>query len=849
LNDEPVLACPLSAGYRLRRFARKNRRLLATAAALGTLLVVATMGAGIAAVQSSRLADREQELRAAAEQRADLEAKGRDELNQKLYLNRIALAQQELYAQNIGRAHELLDECPASLRGWEWRFLKRFRLGNPLTLPDKVDSATFSPDGRFLATRRNGNLIDILNCETGEKIRTLQASSTWIDCYGLDFCRSDGETLLAVGDAMGKVVKIWNVDTGEEQRTLEGHAARLRSVAFSPDGRHLAAGSISGGAKVWDWKSGQIVYELPRASVSRFAYSPDGRRLAMAVFESDHGVELLDAATGREIRAFGNHYGGTESVAYHPHAPQLATCGNDGTVKIWDEATGTLLRTLRGHNGPVKDVVFTPDGRRLVSAGWDKTLKIWEVKTGQETLTLRGHVDTVMKLEFSRDGDRLISTGLEDAKIWDARPGDDAATLGVMSVLGHSSLVTSVAFSPNGRLLATADADRLINVWNLAGLAQGRLTLDRSFQRDPDIGVSIAFSPDSRRLASTGWVDACLQVWDTETSRSIIQPVHKSNGGRGLAFSPDGTRIGSTGPGAIGEYDAATGETLWRDKALGNMNSLAYSPDGKYLAVSNHRCVSIRDRESSKELITLEHPAIIWGVAFSPDSQGVVTACFDHSLRLWDPTNGRELREFRGHTDRTICVAFSPDGQRLASGGDDSTVKVWDVASGRELVTLRGHRGCVWSVAFSPNGAWLSSAGGHAGKGEVKIWMLANVLEAASQPAQLERARRHAVEFYRLTAAAQPKVWEHQRNLGQACIQAQHWDEATLAYSAAIELNSSACPDLIAALMAKEQDAECRIVVRRLITAVERMSNDQPDRADLRRAREYTSQLLLDAEG
>jgi eukaryotic-like serine/threonine-protein kinase len=731
LTDEPVLAGPPSNTYRMRKFARKNRKLLVAAAVVGVLLVTTTLASIWAAVQSARLAETEHELRGTAEQRADAERKAKEEIEWSFYLHRIARAQQELLAENTGRAEELLDECPALLRGWEWHYLKRSRPGNPLSLKGNL-SAALSPDGRYLALENEN--VDIVDAATGRRVRTLRGVTSFIESWGMAFYPKAGETILAAGDFRDKVVRLWNVDTGQEIRTLRGHGDRLRTVAFSPDGQRLVAGSVNRGAKVWDWRTGQLMFEVSKPpKISRIAYSADGRRVAVGGWGDEKDVIVYDAASWREIRSFGKHKGGIEAVAYSPNGEHVATSGSDGLVNIWKESSGALELTLSGHTGTVHDVAYAPDGRRLASVGWDKTLKLWDTETGKETLTLRAHTDEVCKVVFSPDGHRLLSAGKDSVKVWNATPVGEMVGSEALSLPGHTSFVTSVAFSPDGRLLASAGSDRLIKVWEVASLGQGTPPKGLTLEGHTDRILSLAFSPDSRRLASAGW-GGDIKTWNAAAAREILT-VPAGDDLRIVAFSPDGRFLASLGPGRLDVWNANTGEhVMVIPMPNGELHAMAYSPDGKYVALGQWHDVRIWDMGTAKEVRSFNHSGLVQCVAYSPDGRRVASASFDQTVKIWDPKNGNEIRTLRGHADRVVSVAFGPNGKRLASGSADSTVKLWNAATGREIGTLRGHTGYVWSVAFSPDGTRLASGGGHQAKGEVKVWDLTR-LEHSSDPA------------------------------------------------------------------------------------------------------------------
>ncbi len=342
LHDEPVQACPPSARYRLRKFVRKHKTWLATAAAFAALLllgVAASTWQAWRATQAEALAiaaeavaiaerdDKEQARQAEAEQRAEAQQQ-RDAaraLNERL--------QRTLYAAHMNLAHnawetptgaervrQLLEQHrpqagETDLRGFEWYYLYRLCHTEILTLQGHtrdVLTLAYSPDGKRLASG------------SGHESR-----------------RAPGE------------VKVWDAQTGQELRVLQGHSNRVSSVAFSPDGKRLASASGDNTVKVWD------------------------------------------PQTGQELLTFREHSRPVTSVAFSPDGKRLASASSDKTVKVWDARTGQELFSLQGHTDDVNSVVFSPDGKRLASASDDQTVKVWEAQTGQELLTLKGHTNLV----------------------------------------------------------------------------------------------------------------------------------------------------------------------------------------------------------------------------------------------------------------------------------------------------------------------------------------------------------------------------------------------------------------------------------------------------------------------
>ncbi len=279
-------------------------------------------------------------------------------------------------------------------------------------------------------------------------------------------------------------------------------------------------------------------------------------------------------------------------------------------------------------------------------------------------------------------------------------------------VLEHAGRVTSVAYSPDGKRLATHSAGTAGNIQGGTLSVWDAHTGARLFSQPAGVFATATFSPDGKR------VFALAKILDAETGKELLS-LSGSGGGFGVAFFPDGKRLATgtsrDGQPAIGIaiWDAQTGERLLTlEGHTAQLRGLAISPDGKRLAsASADKTVKLWDAESGQILHTLEgHAEAVFGVAYCSDGKRVASASSDKTVKLWDALSGDEIRTLRGHTSNVISVTFSPDGKRLASASADNTVKVWDVESGDELFSLGGHTRPVWSVAFSPDGQRLASA-------------------------------------------------------------------------------------------------------------------------------------------
>ncbi|ELS32234.1 MULTISPECIES: WD40 repeat domain-containing protein [Pseudanabaena] len=356
--------------------------------------------------------------------------------------------------------------------------------------------------------------------------------------------------------------------------------------------------------------------------------------------------------------------------------------------------------------------IFDPDIRKIVpSYIKDRTLgRLWEVIYNiREANRLEGHNKSVTSVAFSPDG-KTIASGSNDKtiKLWNLE-GKELRTL-----IGHRNGVWSVAFSPDGKIIASGSSDYTIKLWNLEGKELQTLTGHSNWVE------SVAFSPDGKIIAS-GSSDLTIKLWNLEGKELRTLTGH-SNIVMKVAFSPDGkTIVSGSDDKTIKLWDLAGKELRTLTGHSNEVWSVAFSPDGKTIASgSNDKTIKLWDL-AGKELRTLTgHSNGVWSVAFSPDGKIIASGSRDHTIKLWD-LKGKEIQTLTGHSNIITRVAFSPDGKTIASGSADHTIKLWNLKE-KEPQTLTGHSKIVMKVAFSPDGKTIASGSYDS---TIKLWNLA----------------------------------------------------------------------------------------------------------------------------
>lgn len=581
-----------------------------------------------------------------------------------------------------------------------------------------VWAIAYSPDGKILASGSSDRTIKLWDRKTGNCRKTLPGHTDIVHTVAFSPLtsplkkakgrESQGESILASGSA-DQTIRIWNITTGDCRQILTGHQSQVSAVTFSPDGLSLA--SCDGQSiKIWDIQTGecQQTFSNDLTFVWSIAFSPDGETLACG---DGKVIKLWHIKTGECYQILSGFSSQVWSVVFSSNG-EIIAASDKQTLKLWQiDPTGAInaLQTIQGYANSVWSVAVNPipwqftslptpllqedppllpfakgelagntpplakreQGGIVASGGADQTISLWDISTRRCLATLSQHQKSIRTLAFSPiPSQGILASGSEDKTICLWQPKKIAISdktsrenLAPFQLLGHTGCVWSLAFSPDGKILASGSSDQTIRLWDITNRHCVRILSGHD-----SWVLSVAVSPISPNPPDRGWIlasssaDQTIRLWNTTTGECIKTLFGHQGLIWSIAFSLDGKILASA------SEDGTV--KLWQ---IDNLN-LTSKPSA---------CISLEG-----------HQSLVWSVAFSPISPGQILASSstDQTIRLWDVSEGRCIKVLEGHNSAVWSVAFTPDGKTLISSSNDETIKFWDVESGVCLDTIRPER-------------------------------------------------------------------------------------------------------------------------------------------------------------
>jgi WD40 repeat protein/serine/threonine protein kinase/tetratricopeptide (TPR) repeat protein len=722
LDDEPVLAGPPSSWYRLRKFARRNRALVATAAVVATALVaVAALTALYADRQRHFAIEQTKATRKITDLATDL-GKERESLRKSLSESDRLLA-----IRNFERGQAACEQGEIGpgmlwmIESWRsavaandpaWQHAARAnlaawrphypRLKAVLSHAMPVSGAAFSPDSRTVILGSMDGRAQLWDADSGRKIgRSLQVGG---EDVGVAFS-PDGKTVLTFSE--GRTAQLWDPTKGEPL----GLPLRLPpqfylcGVAIPDEGKFVLVGTEDDELKIlrlWDAGTGKPIGPPLTHRGHNSALSPDGRMIL--VLSDDGTVRILDVATRQPIGRPLERLRIFRTAAWSPDGKTILTGSEDGTAQLWDAATGKSLVPPMRHESEVRSVALSPDGKTALTGCQDKQARLWDAATGQFIGPLE-HQGGIRALAFSPDGKTMLTGSLDGTvRLWDAEPGKL-----VGQVLEIPSTDYIGELSPDGKFVISLPEEpnyqRYVQLWN----ATTRQPISRLPQ--PCGNVDVKVSPDGKVLL-TQEADHTARLWDVTTGVALgvrfplPSPVNQTGWSPGC-LGPDGkTVLFVAKDRRVWIFDGATGSMRGRTPALGGYAyGLDFTPDGKtfFTGLDNGE-VQLWDALTVTPLGDPNvNPGATSGGLFGRDGKSLLIPCEDGTVRLWHVATWKQLIPPLRHRGPVSMLAFSPDNKIIATGSPsqstDKSTRLWDLATGQHIGRTQRHTRGV-GVAF-----------------------------------------------------------------------------------------------------------------------------------------------------
>jgi len=614
---------------------------------------------------------------------------------------------------------------------------------NSIELADRMENASFSPDGKVIALMGTQATTKLWN-STNKLLNTFELNSSFPEVSPdgklmvtvernntAKLWRSDGKLIgnlpawkaritkvffspdsqLIATVSQDNIAKLWNQD-GKWVATLQGHTKKIAEVIFSPDSQLIATVSLDNTVKLWK-RDGSLLKIIEKSSDSfnrwtssdnsQVRFSPDSQMLFVP---SNYNDVQLWGRNGKVIQTLKRLDGLVYKAIFSPNNQIIATTSSDGKVKLW-RRDGTFIATLAGYFYTA-DISFSRDSKLIVSVNSLSSVKLWGVD-GKEIATLADNSDDSPKINFSPDSATIILIAKDNVKLYNRK----GRLIGTIKNDGDD--VPPISVSQDGRLIASVDRN---NVIKLSSSNNGKLI---QFLKGHHSKITlVTFSPDSKMLA-TADEDNKVKLWQRD-GKLILNLQGHGNRVERVDFGADGKTFAVSGVEDVVQLWNREHKKIvatlkgHRDR----INSVSFSPTSQLVAsASDDKTVRLWDFDGHALHILDKHTDKVNRVRFSQDGKILASASNDKSVNIWN-SKGQFIKSLnKEHKSPVQDVIFNHNSSTIASASDDSTVILWNYQSGKLKHRLLGHSASVKSLSFSPDGEMLASADENS---VVKIW-------------------------------------------------------------------------------------------------------------------------------
>jgi eukaryotic-like serine/threonine-protein kinase len=585
-----------------------------------------------------------------------------------------------------------------------WDVSTGSRIGVPMPHGGIVRGVAYSPDGTIIATGCSDGTVRIWDSSIGEPLGA--AFETGQPVFGVAFSPDGKSILIGTGsEGQSGAAHLWDVASRAKLAGPLPHPDTVFAVAFNPAGTTFLTACRDGTARLWERDTNRP-HGAPlwhRQAVYGAVFTPDGATILTRP-RDELSVFLWEAATGQRIGTPLWHQGPLDCVAVSPDGRTVLTGGVDESARLWEIGRNRSrpLDPSQRNRRPVtpglqdeprlpdyllkKTVAYSTDRKTVLTSDGGRFARLWETSTGRPIGAPLHHTRNVRTVAFSPDGRRVTTAshafkaGGEDGNVsaihlWDAATGRPLAP-----PILRDHWVSALAFSPDGRVVASGDYGRTVRFWDSVTGKPAGVPLEQR-----GIVFSVAFSPDGGTLA-VGTVDPAneARLWNLATGRTTGIAMPHKDWVVDVAFSPDGRALLTRSHDATARlWDATTGEPLTDYLRHEGLPAAAFSPDGRRVATAGNLEDQARiwDAQSGQALpgATLSQGSQVTALAFSPDGRVLGVGCKDGSARLWDVATAKPLGPPMVQRSTIVAVTFTEAGSALLATAADGTTRSWPV--------------------------------------------------------------------------------------------------------------------------------------------------------------------------